>query len=188
MDLTGVRVLIRVGGNFMTLAFLADLAHNDTYFWELLILVVILLIILCFLFLGGDEGEETVPAAAKLADDTDREPSLAKATTATPEPEPAKEPEPAMSEVAALTGVRTDEALGVVYDSAPEQVDDLTKISGVGKVLAGKLNDFGVYRYEQIAGWSGEVIAAFSERLSFKGRVEREEWVRQAKELAKTGD
>ncbi|MEM8937231.1 MAG: 50S ribosomal protein L21 [Pseudomonadota bacterium] len=61
--------------------------------------------------------------------------------------------------------------------------DDLTKLSGVGPKLAEKLRDGGVTTFAQIAAWTESDIADFDEKLSFKGRIEREGWVEQAKKL-----
>lgn len=80
---------------------------------------------------------------------------------------------------------RLDESLGLVYSDAPEHADDLTALKGVAKVLNGKLNNFGVYTYRQIAGWDDAIIAEFSTRLSFKDRVKRDDWTGQAKALHK---
>jgi len=80
-------------------------------------------------------------------------------------------------------GPVNDEKLGLVYKSAPQDVDDLKKISGVGPVLEQKLNDAGLYKYEQIINWTPENISNYDELLSFKGRIERENWVEQAKTL-----
>ncbi|QUJ77650.1 50S ribosomal protein L21 [Sulfitobacter albidus] len=63
--------------------------------------------------------------------------------------------------------------------------DDLSQISGVGPVIVGKLNDAGITTFAQIAAWTDEDVEAIEEKLSFKGRVGREEWIKQAKELAK---
>jgi large subunit ribosomal protein L21 len=63
--------------------------------------------------------------------------------------------------------------------------DDLTQISGVGPVIVKKLNGEGVTTFAQIAAWSDADVAAIEEKLSFKGRVGREDWIKQAKELAK---
>lgn len=63
--------------------------------------------------------------------------------------------------------------------------DDLKKLSGVGPVLEQKLHDAGVTSFAQIAAWGPKDIEEFDEKLSFKGRIEREGWVDQAKELAK---
>jgi len=62
--------------------------------------------------------------------------------------------------------------------------DDLKKLSGVGPALEKKLLAAGVTSFAQIAAWTEEDVAAFDEKLSFKGRIEREGWIAQAKELA----
>ena len=61
--------------------------------------------------------------------------------------------------------------------------DDLTKISGVGEVLVGKLNNLGITKFEQISAWSDDDIATVDDALSFKGRIEREDWITQATKL-----
>ena len=63
--------------------------------------------------------------------------------------------------------------------------DDLKKLSGVGPALEKKLLAAGVTSYAQITAWTEADIAEFGEKLSFKGRIEREGWVEQAKVLAK---
>lgn len=67
---------------------------------------------------------------------------------------------------------------------APAGADDLKKLSGVGPALEKKLLEAGVTTFAQIAAWNADDIAAMDEKLSFKGRIEREGWVDQAKELA----
>ncbi|MEX0285640.1 MAG: 50S ribosomal protein L21 [Paracoccaceae bacterium] len=62
--------------------------------------------------------------------------------------------------------------------------DDLKKLSGVGPALEKKLLAAGITTFAQIAAWTEADIADFDEKLSFKGRIEREGWVEQAKELA----
>ena len=63
--------------------------------------------------------------------------------------------------------------------------DDLKKLSGVGPALEKKLLEAGVTTFAQIAAWTEDDVAAMDEKLSFKGRIEREGWIEQAKELAK---
>jgi small subunit ribosomal protein S2 len=63
--------------------------------------------------------------------------------------------------------------------------DDLKELSGVGPVLEKTLNEFGIYHYRQIAGLRKTDIAEIDEALNFKGRIERDDWIKQAKELAK---
>ena len=68
---------------------------------------------------------------------------------------------------------------------APEgPADDLKKIAGVGPTLEKKLNTLGVTRFDQIAAFAAEDIQRLDDRLNFKGRVERDDWVGQAKALA----
>ncbi|MDG1423969.1 MAG: 50S ribosomal protein L21, partial [Paracoccaceae bacterium] len=43
----------------------------------------------------------------------------------------------------------------------------------------------GITSYAQIAAWTEADVAAIDEQLSFKGKIEREGWIDQAKELAK---
>lgn len=73
---------------------------------------------------------------------------------------------------------------GRIYDSAPDQIDDLKRISGVGPALEEKLHGFGIYQFAQIAEWGDEQVSTFDDLLSFKGRIERDNWIAQAKEFA----
>ncbi len=66
--------------------------------------------------------------------------------------------------------------------------DNLKMISGVGPVLEEKLNAFGVTRFSQVAKFTKKEIAALDDALSFKGRIERDNWVEQAKALTKGVD
>jgi large subunit ribosomal protein L19 len=63
------------------------------------------------------------------------------------------------------------------------EADDLTKIKGVTAELAGQLNGLGVIKYDQIANFSDDDIANVDETLTLAGRVEKEDWVRQAQAL-----
>ncbi len=69
--------------------------------------------------------------------------------------------------------------------AAKSDGDDLSTISGVGPVIVGKLHAEGVTTFAQIAAWTDADVEAIEEKLSFKGRVGREDWIAQAKELAK---
>lgn len=73
-------------------------------------------------------------------------------------------------------------AVAVASEDLPP--DDLKRISGIGKVIEGKLNAVGITRFAQIAAWTQADIDEFRERLNFRGRIEREFWVDQAKLLA----
>lgn len=80
----------------------------------------------------------------------------------------------------------SDERPDLMMDG-PEggQADDLKKITGVGPKLEQTLNDLGIWHYSQVAKLKKKDIAWVDERLRFKGRIERDDWVGQAKELAK---
>ena len=62
--------------------------------------------------------------------------------------------------------------------------DDLKQLSGVGPALEKKLHAAGVTTFAQIAAWTDADVAAKDEQMSLKGRIEREGWIAQAKELA----
>ena len=62
--------------------------------------------------------------------------------------------------------------------------DDLTRISGVGPTIVKKLNKMGVTTFAEIAGWSAADVERVDEELNFKGRIEREDWIAQARKLA----
>ncbi|UUP16215.1 dipeptide ABC transporter ATP-binding protein [Nitratireductor thuwali] len=67
----------------------------------------------------------------------------------------------------------------------PRRPDDLKLISGIGPKLEAMLNELGIYTYAQIAAWKKAERQWVDEHLRFKGRIEREDWVKQAKALAK---
>ena len=63
-------------------------------------------------------------------------------------------------------------------------IDDLTQIIGIGKVFERTLHDLGIYRFQQIAAFgSAEIARINSELKEFKGRIEHDDWIGQAKEL-----
>jgi predicted flap endonuclease-1-like 5' DNA nuclease len=66
-------------------------------------------------------------------------------------------------------------------------LEDLKRIRGIGVLIEKKLNQLGVVGYEQIANWTAEDIDRVSQSLDFKGRIERENWVEQARILASGG-
>ena len=65
--------------------------------------------------------------------------------------------------------------------------DDLKRIRGIGVLIEKKLNSMGIIAYEQIANWTADDIDRVSQSLDFKGRIERENWVEQARILASGG-
>lgn len=65
-----------------------------------------------------------------------------------------------------------------------DKKDNLTYIRGIGTVLEERLNTLGIYHFEQIASWTKDQEMWIEEQMSFHGRVQREEWINQAKDLA----
>lgn len=63
--------------------------------------------------------------------------------------------------------------------------DDLKQIKGVGKVIESRLHALGITSFEQIARFTPEDIERVDKVLDFKGRIQRERWIEQARELAK---
>ncbi len=73
---------------------------------------------------------------------------------------------------------------GALFSTPEGEPDDLKKISGVGPVLEGKLHELGVTKFAQIASFTPEEIEKVDDRLNFKGRIERDGWIAQAKEFS----
>ena len=110
-------------------------------------------------FEANDEGFVEVDAKGEaIAADAVKEVKPAPAPTAKPKPKQ-KAVEPAPKANAA---------------------DKLTDINGIGPVIEKKLITAGVTTFKQIAEWTAADIEKFDEKLSFKGRIDREEWVKQA--------
>jgi NADH-quinone oxidoreductase subunit E len=120
---------------------------------------------------------ETAPAVKSPAD----------GESATPEGEPVKD---AIAAADAATSSKPslddpNRPAGVEKPAAP---DDLKLISGVGPKIEGTLNGLGIYSYSQIAGWNAAERAWVDGYLNFKGRIERDDWVKQADALARGGE
>ncbi|MCR9125385.1 MAG: NADH-quinone oxidoreductase subunit NuoE [Rhodobacteraceae bacterium] len=90
-----------------------------------------------------------------------------------PAPETGAGPAPEPARPAALDGPR---------DAGP---DDLKQIKGVGPKLEALLHQLGFFHFDQIAAWTDAEIAWVDDNLEgFKGRVSRDNWVKQARALA----
>lgn len=122
-------------------------------------------------WLGGGTKAATPASPAKTAPAKE---SAAKTVTA---PAAAAKPESA-APVTEVAPERLDSARG-------GQADDLKRISGVGPKLEALLNEMGFWHFDQIAKWGAAEIAWVDSRLKFKGRIERDDWVAQATQMAK---
>ncbi|PJE29779.1 NADH dehydrogenase subunit E [Pseudooceanicola antarcticus] len=134
----------------------------------------------------GPAGKPKVEKEPKPA--ADKPVSKAGATkqeaNATAKGKPASaEPAVAAADVEAAGEGAKPEALDAARDG---KADDLKKISGVGPKLEGVLNEIGIFHFDQIAAWDAAQVAWADQNLvGFKGRVSRDDWVGQARKLAK---
>jgi NADH-quinone oxidoreductase subunit E len=69
----------------------------------------------------------------------------------------------------------------------PAKPDNLRMISGIGPKIEGILHSLGIYTFKQISGWTEAEREWVDGHLNFKGRIGREDWVKQAAALAKGG-
>ena len=63
--------------------------------------------------------------------------------------------------------------------------DELKRIKGIGPKIEGTLNELGIYHFDQIAGWSSKTVEWVDGYLTFRGRIQREDWITQARKLAR---
>ena len=152
---------------------------------------------------GGDTtasrtyDRQPAPAAAvppaPTIDTTARPTRLADAISAQPEtvatePRIAAVTPAARSDISGLRSVKSGAFQSRASESARSgPPDDLKRIRGVGVLIEKRLNAMGITNYDQIADWTAEDISRFSQQLDFKGRIERENWVEQARILAAGG-
>jgi len=97
----------------------------------------------------------------------------------------------AATAVAASAKDDDDDYASVTDDMRPERLpaardgnpDDLKRISGIGPVIEGTLNEEGVYHFQQIADFTPDNVKWVDKNVSIPGRVERDDWIGQAKSL-----
>ncbi len=92
---------------------------------------------------------------------------------------------PAARQAAAKPAAARPPVTKPAADPADGPPDRLILIKGIGPVNERKLNEHGVFRFAQIAAWKKADIAAVEAYLAFDGRIAREDWIGQAKALAK---
>lgn len=125
-------------------------------------------------------GKAPSKAAKKKADKKpEEEVAVAEDVAETPIVE-----EAVVEEAVVVEEKAADDAVTPLFDTPEGAADDLKKISGVGPVLEKKLNALGITQYVQVAGFSADDIERVDAVLNFKGRIERENWIEQAKTLA----
>jgi predicted flap endonuclease-1-like 5' DNA nuclease len=158
------------------------------HMWLLLLLAAILGLIIGCWICGRREKEDTTDLDAELArlrsrcEECDAQKAKLRSQVLELETELKnihQAPAPASAPVSVPT----------FYDSPTDgDPDDLKKIKGVGPKLETLLHSLGVYYFRQIAGWSDAQVAEVDPKLTFKGRIERDDWRGQAKTLADGGE
>jgi predicted flap endonuclease-1-like 5' DNA nuclease len=131
------------------------------------------------------------PAAVKASAKTAAKPAAKKAAAkAVVKAKAASKPKAAKKPAAALARkpVAADGKPDMLTAARAGGADDLKLIKGVGPKLEQTLNALGVYHYDQIATWRKKEVDWVDDNLKFKGRIERDEWAKQAKVLAKGGE
>lgn len=74
---------------------------------------------------------------------------------------------------------RAPSSVATLVGTAPDDLEG--EIDGIGPVIVRKLAEIGVTTFRQIAEWTPEDTARIGDQLDFKGRIEREDWIAQAK-------
>lgn len=103
---------------------------------------------------------------------------------------PASEPEPKVTPKAKATLIKDSKPAPKAEDKpeilevAAGEEDDLKRIKGIGPVNEKALNELGIFKFGQIASWTPANIDWVEDFMSFPGRIEREDWIAQAKLLA----
>jgi len=96
----------------------------------------------------------------------------------------AKKAVPAKESAASKTEAAAEAEPEVLKAPRGGKADNLKLLKGVGPKLEETLNELGFFHFDQVAAWGEAEIAWVDARLKFKGRIERDGWIEQAKKLA----
>ncbi len=91
---------------------------------------------------------------------------------------------PIVAAIAAVPAADKNRPAGI---ARPSIVDDLKLISGVGPKIEATLQSLGIFTFTQVAAWKKVECEWVDGYLKFSGRIERDDWQKQAKALAKGG-
>ncbi|MEV8642194.1 ATP-binding cassette domain-containing protein [Mesorhizobium ciceri] len=94
----------------------------------------------------------------------------------------------AKSTASAKPAAKTGEISNRLAAPRGGKADNLTRIKGIGTVNEKKLNDHGIFHFDQIGAWKKADVEAAEAYLAFDGRIAREEWVKQARLLGQGRD
>lgn len=130
---------------------------------------------------------KSAAAADAPAQKAETAPKPAASKTEAPKTEAPKAAAPKAAKLAPASAVEGEKEPELLQAARDGNADDLKQLKGVGPKLEGVLNSLGVYHFDQVASWGAEEIAWVDARLKFKGRIERDGWVDQARILAEGG-
>ncbi|MGB3502373.1 MAG: NADH-quinone oxidoreductase subunit E [Mesorhizobium sp.] len=128
---------------------------------------------------AANQAEPKVEGTSKQRSSAKAQPTALMAKPAAPKAaaaKPAKAAKPTLEDKNRPAGI-----------ARPAVVDDLKLISGVGPKIEKILHELGVFTFAQVAGWKKAEREWVDGYLSFSGRIDRDDWVKQAKALAKGG-
>ena len=131
--------------------------------------------------------EENQRLQAKVDALEEQEPAVLSRQMA-PAPAPVVEEEEEPSLEASFGKAR--EVMGQkIFVDEEQAKDDLTRIKVIGPFLEEQLNQIGVFTYEQIAEFDQATIDEVTKAIGyFPGRIEKDDWVGQAKKLLAGGE
>jgi len=70
------------------------------------------------------------------------------------------------------------------FDASTQTADDLKKVNGIGPVMENKLNEIGIFTFDQVSKMTkAEYDLLDSITGSFPGRAQRDDWAGQAEQL-----
>jgi predicted flap endonuclease-1-like 5' DNA nuclease len=134
----------------------------------------------------SDTAQATAAVPAHHTSDvTPAAPPPTPAAAEAPPARPKTGKKPAAKRKTAATAANSTKTIEKPKTASGGAKDDLKRIRGIGRQNEARLNALGVTRFEQIAKWRKKDVEEWGVRLAFPGRIEREEWVPQAKLLAK---
>lgn len=89
-----------------------------------------------------------------------------------------------------VTNIKTTGANSLNFEgfgkATASEKDDLKRISGIGPSIENKLNGIGIFTYQQISKFTPKDMTDITDLITFfPGRIERDNWVQQAKNLVK---
>ncbi|MEL6358186.1 MAG: helix-hairpin-helix domain-containing protein, partial [Bacteroidota bacterium] len=83
-----------------------------------------------------------------------------------------------------IVDTSTSVQVPVVESEEAEEHDDLQMIKNIGPFLEKKLNENGIYSYQQMAAWTAADIEYYTQAIGYlPGRIQLDNWVGQATEL-----